>query len=152
MVRSMVQRYIAHGVINSRTIERLGEAAKTYLLGESWRNYRLMRVIVYTFYPHIPESVKNKKCPFCGKTFKTVAATHVHVLRAHKNELSDIISDCIDKYLALLRKLHIYTGSVNGEEKNIVMIKGLTPKFTSMEQFADFLMKNPDIVKKAINR
>jgi hypothetical protein len=148
----MVWKHIAYGVVNSRTIERISNAAKTYLLGDFWRNYRLMQVIVHTFYPHIPESVNNRICPFCRKTFKTRAAIHAHILRTHRSEFNNIISDCIDKYLTLLRNLHIYTGSVNGEEKNIIMIKGLTPKFTSMEQFAEFLMKNPDIVKKAINR
>lgn len=141
-----------HGTANSRVVDRLRTAARVYLFGKTWRNYRLMQAIVNTFYPNIAESVKNKKCPFCGKVFKTRAAVYAHIGRSHRNALSNVVEDCVEKYLALLRSIVAYTGSVNCERKEVIKIKGFKYRFTGTEQLVNFLMKNPDIVKKAINR
>jgi hypothetical protein len=147
----MARKY-AHGIISMRTADKLLKAAKTYLFGESWRNYRLMQAVVNAFYPNFPVAVKSRKCPFCGKEFKTRTATRIHIVRCHREELDSVARDCVEKYVELAKNILTYSSSVNGLNVPVVKLRGMDEKFTGMSQLVDFLIKNPDIIRKAISK
>jgi hypothetical protein len=145
----MVKRYET-GTVSSRTLERLVEVAKAYLVGRRWINFSLMLAVVNTFYPHVPAAIRGRRCPFCGKAFKTRSATRSHIARVHREELNTVAMDCAEKYMRLADNIVKYSLRTNGLRVNVVKLRGLDKTFTSKDQLVDYLIKNPDIVRAIV--
>jgi hypothetical protein len=147
----MLWRSTSYSVLSSRNEDRLYRAALACLLKRPWKNYRLMQVVVNTFYSNIPESVRNRVCPFCGKSFSRWHAAYNHVRRVHKEELKAVVADCAEKYLALARNIVVYASFSSDKHRNIVKIRGVNERFSRVSEAIDFLMRNPDIVRKILD-
>jgi hypothetical protein len=129
-------------LVNSRTRDRLYEAARACLFGRPWRSYRLMRAVVAAFYPEIPRSVENKVCPFCGKRVALRRALYVHA-RVHSGEIDKIAHDCADKYVELIKM-------IKPLPRHRYYVKGICMFFSSFRELSEYLIKNPESVKKAL--
>jgi hypothetical protein len=129
-------------LVNSRSMDRLAEAARACLLGRPWRLYILMRAIVSAYYPGIPRSVEGKVCPFCGKRMALRRALYVHT-RVHRYEIDKIAYDCADKYVELIKSIRALPG-------RRYAVRGIPVVFNSFRELSEYLIKNPDAVKIAL--
>jgi hypothetical protein len=129
-------------LVNSRTRDRLAEAARACLFGRPWRLFRLMSAVVSAYYPDIPRSVERKVCPFCGKRLALRRAFYVHV-RAHRDEIDKIAYDCADKYVELIKRIRALP-------RRGYYVKGILMVFNSFRELVEYMIENPESVKKAL--
>lgn len=68
--------------------------------GGRMRSGKLLAAVIETYYPWLLESVKQNKCPFCGRVFSSRRSLEIHfkLTKNCKQQLWSIAEDIFDKY------------------------------------------------------